>query len=221
MVTKKGLIIAVLATFCLTSTLFMIKPTRSQTGIGEYDPWVDLNDDGWIDIYDAITLANHFNTFGTPINKTALLLDLLARIDALNSTVIEQQNMINNMNTIINNLSSTTTYLNETVVNLNETVNILNSTRGLGPPDYDSGWVSLSGYANWFTHNLHTTEVFIYVMGKGTDGTIHQIAYGGDTGGGGNNGVFWSALDETNIAICRVTGDVVWSQARVMMWKIP
>jgi hypothetical protein len=88
MVTRKGLIIAILATFCLTSTLFMIRPTRSNPGIGEYDPWVDLNDDGAIDIFDAITLARVFGTSGTPINKTALLLDLEARIDILNATVM-------------------------------------------------------------------------------------------------------------------------------------
>lgn len=83
MVTKKGLIIAILATFCLTSTLFMILPTKSNSGMGEYDPWVDLNDDGTIDIFDAITLAGAFETSGTPINKTALLLDLQNRVSEL------------------------------------------------------------------------------------------------------------------------------------------
>jgi len=47
MVTKKDLIIAIVGTFCLTSTLFtMMIPTRSQTSNGTYDPWYDLNDDG-------------------------------------------------------------------------------------------------------------------------------------------------------------------------------
>jgi hypothetical protein len=206
MVTKKDLIVAVLCTFCLTSTLFMMTRTRSSPDIGEYDPWIDLNDDGYIDVFDAVTLAAAAGTFGTPINKTALLLELLTKIEQLNATVIEQQNTINN--------------LNNTIVYLNETVVYLNSTKGLGNPDYDSGWVSLTGYANWFTHNLQTTRLLVYIMGKGSDGTIHQISYGGDVGGGGNNGVFWSALDETKLAVCRVPGDTVWVQARVMIWKI-
>ncbi len=46
MITNRHLIVAVLVTFCLTATLFMIQPTRSQSGTGDYDPWTDLNDDG-------------------------------------------------------------------------------------------------------------------------------------------------------------------------------
>jgi len=67
MVTRKDLIIAVLATFCLTATLFMIIPTKSNPGISpQYDPWVDINDDGTIDIFDAINLAGTFGTSGDP-----------------------------------------------------------------------------------------------------------------------------------------------------------
>jgi hypothetical protein len=65
----------------------MIRPIGSNPGIGEYDPWVDLNDDETIDIYDAITLANAFETSGTPINKTGLLLDLQNRITELENRV--------------------------------------------------------------------------------------------------------------------------------------
>jgi hypothetical protein len=71
MVKKKDLAIVALATFCLTATLFMIKPIGSQSSptespIGTYDPWVDYNADGNVDIYDAITLAHHCNTPGDP-----------------------------------------------------------------------------------------------------------------------------------------------------------
>ena len=62
MVTKKDLIIAVLATFCLTATLFMIIPTRSQ----EYDPWLDTNDDGIIDIEEIYKAALAYGTMGDP-----------------------------------------------------------------------------------------------------------------------------------------------------------
>jgi hypothetical protein len=60
MVTRKDLIIAVLSTFCLTLALFMTLPARSSPGPGEYDPWIDLNDDGTINFLDAILLGGAF-----------------------------------------------------------------------------------------------------------------------------------------------------------------
>ena len=69
MTNKKDLFIAILATFCLTATLFLAIPTRSQTGhdpSSVYDPMMDLNHDGTIDIYDAIVFAGHFGTSGDP-----------------------------------------------------------------------------------------------------------------------------------------------------------
>jgi hypothetical protein len=87
MTKKKNLVIVVLSTFVLVSTLFMVLPTRSQTA-GEYDPWEDLNDDGIINLYDAVELLNSYGMKGTPINKTQLLLELQARLDALNATVM-------------------------------------------------------------------------------------------------------------------------------------
>ena len=83
---KKDLVIAILATFCLTSTLFMITPTRSQSGItasNEYDPWIDTNDDGIIDIFDLAKLALAFGAEGEPLNKTAMLLELQDRADSV------------------------------------------------------------------------------------------------------------------------------------------
>jgi len=74
-VKKKDLFVAVLATFCLTATLFLMMPTRSQSPLGTYDPWVDLNGDESIDIYDAIILAGHFGTSGTPIAKASIQYD--------------------------------------------------------------------------------------------------------------------------------------------------
>ena len=64
MVTKRVLIIAVLATFCLTATLFMVVPTRSQTG--GYDPRYDVNGDGKIDMADISTEVEAFMSSGDP-----------------------------------------------------------------------------------------------------------------------------------------------------------
>ena len=80
--TKKDLVIVVLATFCLTATLFMILPTQSSPDNG-YDPWADLNDDGVINILDISNVALRFGTSGEAINKTALLLELQSRVEAL------------------------------------------------------------------------------------------------------------------------------------------
>jgi len=44
-----------------------------------------LNDDGRIDIQDLARVSVAFGTYGTAINKTELLLELEARIDALNA----------------------------------------------------------------------------------------------------------------------------------------
>lgn len=64
---RRDLIIVALATFCLTASIFMVVPTRSNpTGLGEYDPWVDNNEDGTIDIFDAIGLAGVYGTSGDP-----------------------------------------------------------------------------------------------------------------------------------------------------------
>jgi len=60
--TKKNLIIVVLATFCLTSVLFLIP--ASSSGIWPYDPWWDLNDDGKIDITDVAMTSGSFGTYG-------------------------------------------------------------------------------------------------------------------------------------------------------------
>jgi hypothetical protein len=65
MVSKKDLVIAVLVTFCLTATLFLINTTRSQT-VGQYDSWLDVNHDGIINMKDLATVARAFGTSGDP-----------------------------------------------------------------------------------------------------------------------------------------------------------
>jgi hypothetical protein len=64
MVIKKDLVIAVLAAFCVTATLFVIMPTRSSPQ--GYDPWLDVNEDGTINILDISAMAKAFMTTGDP-----------------------------------------------------------------------------------------------------------------------------------------------------------
>jgi hypothetical protein len=62
-VKKKDLLVVALATFCLTTTISMIVPIKSDDP--NWDPWADIREDGIVDIYDAITLANAYGTSGT------------------------------------------------------------------------------------------------------------------------------------------------------------
>jgi S1-C subfamily serine protease len=86
-ITRKDLIVVVLATFCLTTMLFIILPSRSSPSPNEYNPWVDVNDDGIINIVDITEVARLFGTTGTSINKTALLLELQSQIQNLEAKV--------------------------------------------------------------------------------------------------------------------------------------
>ena len=59
MITKKKLIVAVLATFCVTFALFAVVPTRS-ANLPVYDPWLDTNDDGRINMRDIGDVVSAF-----------------------------------------------------------------------------------------------------------------------------------------------------------------
>jgi hypothetical protein len=63
--------------------LFIVIPIRSSPGIGDYNPWADITGDGTVDIYDAISLANAFETSGTPIDKNETLVGLQLRLDRI------------------------------------------------------------------------------------------------------------------------------------------
>jgi len=69
---NKELLIAVLATFCLTSALFSVKPIGSQTTF-QYDPWADINDDGKIDAKDIGYTCRLFGTTGDPTKNVSVL----------------------------------------------------------------------------------------------------------------------------------------------------
>jgi S1-C subfamily serine protease len=91
---KKHLAIAALAIFCVAAALLMIFPSQSLSQGNKYDPLLDVNDDGAINILDLSKLARAFGTSGTPINKTALLLgenvtfDLSALYETVKDSVV-------------------------------------------------------------------------------------------------------------------------------------
>jgi hypothetical protein len=71
---RKDVIIAILATFFLSATLFIVLPTKSSPSAGpEYDPWADINDDGRINMYDIGYTAQRFGTSGDPTKNVTVI----------------------------------------------------------------------------------------------------------------------------------------------------
>ena len=71
---RKRVVIAILIAFCLTATLLMVRPIRSQANSAPpYNPWLDTNCDGKIDMTDVINVLEDFGATGTPLNQTELL----------------------------------------------------------------------------------------------------------------------------------------------------
>jgi len=68
-------------------------PLAHQQDGGLYEPWIDTNDDGIIDVHDLQALGSAYGTSGTPINKTALLLELQSRLEALETRVPKKSNI--------------------------------------------------------------------------------------------------------------------------------
>jgi hypothetical protein len=70
---RRDVLIAVLATFCLTSALFAVKPSGSQTSPkAQYDPWADLNDDGKISMDEIVKACELFGTTGDPAKRVII-----------------------------------------------------------------------------------------------------------------------------------------------------
>jgi hypothetical protein len=69
---RKDLIVVALATFCLTATVFMTRPTLSNPGTTNrqaVNQWTDINDDGTVNILDAILLSNDYLATTDPVKN--------------------------------------------------------------------------------------------------------------------------------------------------------
>ena len=95
---KKNVIITLLVAFSLAVALFTVILVGGQSV--EYDPWIDVNDDGKIDMKDIGQVARAFGATGTAINKTALLLELQDGLAELNATVDDLQEQINQLSDV-------------------------------------------------------------------------------------------------------------------------
>jgi len=97
---------------------------------------------------------------------------------------------------------------------------------GFGAPDYDSGWLPISP-GGWLdlTHNLGTTELFVYMIGKShfTE-NIHQMYLGLETyynPGLEERGAWWLVNDWNEIRVIRGAEDSgTWANVRVYIWVI-
>ena len=222
-----ALLNVILATILLTSVFFM---NTTSTSSSEYDPWIDTNDDGIIDILDLVAMAKIYGSNGTPINKTTLLYNvndtftkLLSKIDALNTSLL---NLEAYCKTRIAILNATIAEQKSRIAELDSKITALNATK-LGEPDWDSldtyGWISIPpGEFRILTHNLQTTNVTVYMVGYDFNGEeFHQIDYGGEKSSIYNWGACWSQLTATTIKVTRFGSDYNWDLIRVLIWKIP
>jgi len=71
-VIKKDIFLGALATFCMTAALLSTIPTWS---LPVYDPWLDYNDDGKIDVRDVSPVSAAYGAKGAPLNKSYLAYD--------------------------------------------------------------------------------------------------------------------------------------------------
>ncbi len=82
---------SIIFTLIVIASLFFVTSTSSVSQLQSvpeaYDHWLDVNDDGYGGIDDIVAVAEHFGFSGSPINKTALLLDLLNIVTELNLTL--------------------------------------------------------------------------------------------------------------------------------------
>jgi hypothetical protein len=68
-------VVLVLVTCCLAALSFAVPLTGSNPDSRAYDPLLDMNNDGTIDIFDTIIMAGGFGGSGAPATKAVLLYD--------------------------------------------------------------------------------------------------------------------------------------------------
>jgi hypothetical protein len=110
----KNISLALIAVLLLPAVLVGVTASVSTTGIHDYDPWCDLDDDGDIDIFDIVDIANRYGTTGTPVNKTELLYNVSDTLADLLTQIETLQAQITTMTTNIVEMNNTLTYLSET-----------------------------------------------------------------------------------------------------------
>jgi hypothetical protein len=142
MVKNRDLVVAVLVTFCLTAMLFTVRISRSQN-LGQYDPFLDITDDGKILIDDVAWVSKAFGTKGHNVTKASLLYD---------SGWINLTGQTNQTYTLTHNLNLTST---DMIVDARQKTQTWNNTYGGTNADVSDALVQTNdgGYATagWTT----------------------------------------------------------------------
>jgi len=155
------------------------------------------------------------------------IIDLHSEINSLNATLTSRiedlEGQITLLQTEIDTLQIQIDSLNASYLDLLDRVELLENMplpRGLvSTPAYDSGWRNMpEGHHIILTHNLNTTDLFVYIIGRSEHDGINQMAYGGFSPWG--DGIFWYELTETTIRIYREGGDESYEQIRAILWII-
>lgn len=92
--TRRSLAICVsLLTFCLAIALFMVAPTKSATDGLTYDPWVDIDDSGNVNIVDITKVARAFGASGDPTKP--MVMEAYNAVENLTSFVLNAAENLN------------------------------------------------------------------------------------------------------------------------------
>jgi hypothetical protein len=220
MVSKKDLIIVVLCTFCLTATLFMMATTRSSPGMGEYNPWADINDDGIIDVFDAVILAGSAGATGTPLTKASIQYDSgwidITDMAGRNITVTHGLNITDwNDESIDVSITGKTSAEGELqrYVGLTGQIQGWNKTYGGTNNELSGalvktvdGGYALAGYTSSFGVGLND----FWLVKTDASGNI----------GGFESGLAWIDSSANTVTLYRGATDPHWNFVRVRVWKV-
>jgi len=167
---NRRFVIAVFTMACLTAVLLAVAPIRSSTsGSGGYDSWLDVNDDGKIDMKDIGSVAFAFGTNGQNISKATLAYD---------SGWLDLRNETGEYYTITHNLNDT-----EYQVDARKITSGWNKTYGGTNPDWAYALMQTSegGYAlaGW-TYSFGAGQGDFWLVKTGAAGNAQwNKTYGG------------------------------------------
>jgi len=182
---KKNRLFLVTLIVALSATLLV--PTSSN--VSSYDPWLDLNDDGVIDVNDLYILAYIYSTSGDAMNKTALLLELQARIDSLNMSLLTDYYNMTECDVIFVDASGDTILGYLDVDSGTLYVDDVNNRVGIGTTSPGAKLTVVSGPgsgAATFGGDNSATGNYAVAMGYSSNASgVYSIAAGWDTNAGG------------------------------------
>jgi len=211
---KFSVLANVILSVVFLGSMFFMGATSS---LGEYDPWVDINDDGAVNVLDLILVANGLGGSGEPLYKAALEYD---------SGWIDITNKVGQYFNVTHNLNST-----DIIVDITGKTTIDGGVhqRHLGGSDFMSGWNRTYGGAQM--------DVSLSVVQTGDGGYAiagYTDSYGagnydfwlvktdaaGNAKDGFNYGLVWTDSTDDTITLYRGATDTYWNYVRVRIWKI-